>query len=78
MTVSRVTVRVRAHGRVHKKTMTRKVKQTEATTLSMPTEFVGQNGAVIHQTTPVSVTECGKAKAVKHAKKAAKKRKRGK
>jgi hypothetical protein len=31
-------------------------------TLSMPTEFVGQNGAVIHQSTPISVTGCPKAK----------------
>jgi hypothetical protein len=30
--------------------------------LKMPTEFVGQNGAVIHQTTPISVTGCPKQK----------------
>jgi hypothetical protein len=30
--------------------------------LKMPTEFVGQNGAVIHQSTPISVTGCPKAK----------------
>jgi hypothetical protein len=28
--------------------------------LSMPTEFIAQNGAEIHQTTPIGVTGCGK------------------
>ena len=36
-------VAVKVHG--HKKTVTRKVKQTQATSLAIPTEFVGQNGA---------------------------------
>ncbi len=31
--------------------------------LSMPTEFVAQDGAVIHQNTPIAVTGCPKAKA---------------
>ena len=31
--------------------------------LVMPTSFTGQDGAVIHQTTPISVTGCVKAKA---------------
>ncbi len=31
--------------------------------LSMPTAFTAQNGAVIHQSTPISVTGCVKAKA---------------
>jgi hypothetical protein len=30
--------------------------------LKMPTEFVGQNGAVIHQQTPIAVTGCAKPK----------------
>jgi hypothetical protein len=38
------------------------VKKTVAAGLTMPTEFVAQNGAVIHQTSPISVTGCGKAK----------------
>jgi hypothetical protein len=27
----------------------------------MPTEFIAQNGAEIHQTTPIGVTGCGKS-----------------
>jgi hypothetical protein len=61
----KVTVRVK--GR--KKTVTRKVKQTLPEALTMPTEFVAQNGAVIHQSTPVSVTGCAKAKPAKKTKK---------
>jgi hypothetical protein len=38
--------------------------------LAMPTAFVAQNGAEIHQSTPVSVTGCPKAKPTKKAKKA--------
>ncbi len=65
----KVTVRVKGH----KKTVTRKVKETETTTLQMPTEFVAQNGAEIHQDTPISVTGCAKTvvkKMVKKKKKA--------
>ncbi len=51
-------VTVKVHGR--KKTITRKVKQTESATLQMPTEFVAQNGAEIKQTTPITVTGCPK------------------
>jgi uncharacterized repeat protein (TIGR01451 family) len=61
----KVTVRVKGK----KKTVTRNVKQTQAASLAMPTEFVGQNGATIHQSTAISVTGCAKAK------KAAKKKK---
>ncbi len=32
-------------------------------TLTMPTTFTAQNGRVLHQTTPIAVTGCGKAKA---------------
>jgi hypothetical protein len=32
--------------------------------LKMPTAFVGQNGAVIHESTPISVTGCAKVKAL--------------
>ncbi len=65
----RVTVKV--HGR--KKTITRKVKQSEPATLQMPTEFVAQNGAEIHQTTPIAVTGCAKT-TTKNTKKRPKKR----
>jgi hypothetical protein len=37
--------------------------------LSMPTEFVGQNGAVIKQTTPVGITGCAKTKALTRSQK---------
>jgi hypothetical protein len=37
--------------------------------LSMPTEFVSQNGASLKQTTPVSVTGCAKVKALTGAQK---------
>jgi hypothetical protein len=43
-----------------------------STKLKMPTAFTGQNGAVIHQSTPISVTGCTKhkVKKVKKGKKA--------
>jgi hypothetical protein len=67
-----VTVKVKGH----KKTVTRTVKQTQPASLAMPTEFVGQNGAVIHQSTPIGVTGCPKARpAKKHSKGAHHKRK---
>jgi hypothetical protein len=68
----KVTLKSKGH-----KTVTRKVRETEPETLTMPTEFVAQNGAVAHQITPVSVTGCPKAKAkikpAKHKRKPAKK-----
>jgi hypothetical protein len=61
------------HG--HKRTVTKKVKETVATTLVMPNEFVAQNGAVIKQDTTIGVTGCPKARtAKKHKKKQAKRR----
>jgi hypothetical protein len=42
------------------------------TKLTMPTEFVGQNGALLKQTTPISVTGCAKTKALTRAQKLAK------
>jgi hypothetical protein len=69
VTVSkRVTRRINGHTR----RVTVKVKQSVAAPLVMPTEFVAQNGAVIHQSTPVSVTGCAKAKPAKKTKKKAK------
>ena len=54
----KVTVRVKGHRR----TVTRKVKQTQPATLVMPTAFVGQNGAEIHQSTPIAVSGCAQPK----------------
>jgi hypothetical protein len=64
----KVTVKVKGH----KRTVTRKVKQTVAGSLTMPTTFIAQNGAEIHESTPVSVAGCSpnRAKAVHKAKKA--------
>ena len=65
----KVTVKVKGH----RKTVTRSVKQTLPATLQMPSEFVGQNGAVVHQNTKVAVTGCPKnahkaTKVTKHKK----------
>jgi hypothetical protein len=56
-------VKVRSKG--HTRTVTRKVRKTVAGSLVMPTAFTAQNGAVIHQNTPVEATGCGKSKAKK-------------
>lgn len=59
---------VRVHG--HRRRIKRRVKKT-VSGLVMPTTFIAQNGARIHQNTPVSVTGCAKARPVKKGKKAA-------
>ncbi len=46
-----------------------------ASKLVMPTAFTAQNGAVIHQSTPITVTGCPKAKKVTKASKARRARK---
>ena len=38
-----------------------KTTKQVAESLAMPTAFIGQNGAEIHQSTPISVTGCAKA-----------------
>ena len=43
--------------------------------LAMPTAFTAQDGAVIHESTPIAVTGCPKAVAKKKAKKARRARK---
>jgi DNA-binding beta-propeller fold protein YncE len=53
----KITVRIRGH----KHTLTRRVKETQPAPLSMPTEFLAQNGATIHQNTPITITGCTKA-----------------
>jgi hypothetical protein len=60
----------------HTRTIIRKIKSTIPATLSMPTIFTAQNGAVIKQSTPISVTGCTKAKNSAH--KATRKDKGGK
>jgi hypothetical protein len=55
---------VRRHGKTVY--LTKKVSETVAAPLLMPTEMVAQNGAVLNQTTKIAVTGC---KAVKPAKK---------
>jgi len=52
-------VEVRVHGHVH--TVTRRVKE-KVGGLVMPTALTAQNGAVIHQNTPISVTGCPPAR----------------
>jgi hypothetical protein len=52
----RVTLHV--HGRAVHKTVASKVSKPAS--LSMPTEFVGQNGSVLKKTTQITVTGCGK------------------
>ena len=42
--------------------------------LTMPTEFVAQNGAEIHESTKIEVTGCPKAKKTKHKKTSHKKK----
>ena len=70
-------VTVRSKG--HKRTLTRSVKETTpVSSMQMPTEFVAQNGAEIHQNTPISVTGCPKAKPAKKGKEAKRRGKKGK
>ncbi|MGH2904926.1 MAG: hypothetical protein ACRDK7_15290, partial [Solirubrobacteraceae bacterium] len=63
---------VRRHGKVVH--VRRKVSTTRPVSLAMPTAFVGQNGAEIHESTPISVTGCVKSKVVKHKVKRSKKK----
>jgi hypothetical protein len=70
----KVTVTVKGH----KKTVTRKVTEAKPATLVMPNEFIGQNGAAIHENTDISVTGCPKAATAKKKPKKQQKRKGGK
>jgi hypothetical protein len=64
-----VTVRKRVVRRVHGRTrrVLRSVREVTAPSLSMPTAFVAQNGAQIHQSTPIKVTGCARHKRAKKA-----------
>lgn len=53
-------VRLRVHG--HPTTRLKNIKQQVTTPLQIPTRLVAQNGAVIYQTTPLTVTNCPKTK----------------
>jgi uncharacterized repeat protein (TIGR01451 family) len=57
----RVTVTVNGH----RKTIVRKTKHGAQARLVMPTLFIAQNGAVIKQNTPISVTGCAHYKKAK-------------
>ncbi len=46
--------------------------------LTMPTEFIAQNGATLNQTTKIAVTGCPKAKQTTHKKKTKHKKRKGK
>jgi hypothetical protein len=63
-------VKLRVHG--HERTVTRKVKQ-KIGAMAMPTAFTAQNGAVIHQNTPVSVAGCPPARPLARPKAGARK-----
>jgi hypothetical protein len=66
---------LRRHGKVVKRT--RKVTKKVAAPLIMPTELVGQNGAVIHEQTHISVTGCKQAKPAKKHKRKHRHKKQG-
>jgi hypothetical protein len=70
----RKTVLRKIHG--HTKRVLVNVKQTIPAALQMPTAFTAQNGATIHESTPVSVTGCAKAKPAAKKKAKAKKGKK--
>jgi len=59
-------VKVRSGG--HVRTVTRRVRKRTGG-IVMPTAFTAQNGAVIHQNTPISVTGCPHARARARARK---------
>jgi hypothetical protein len=67
-------VKVKVKG--HERTLTRKVKEQVSTTLTIPSDYIAQNGATYNYKAPISVTECAKAKPAKKkpAKKPKKKR----
>jgi hypothetical protein len=67
-------VKVQVKGRM--RTVTRKVKEQVATSLTIPSDYIGQNGAVYNANVPFTVTGCPKAKVAK--KKPAKKKAKGK
>ena len=69
-------VTVRSKGR--KRTVTRNVKETQPASLEMPTAFTGQNGAEIHQNTPISGHRLRDGEGEAAPRRSTKKAKRGK
>jgi hypothetical protein len=70
-------VAVKRHGKTVK--VTKRVSETVAAPLLMPTEMVAQNGAVLKQSTKIAVTGCKATKPAKKKKKSkAKKKGKGK
>ena len=66
-------VKVKVKGKT--KTVTRKLKEQVSTSLRIPSDYIGQNGAVYRVNAPIAVTGCAKAKVVKKHKKKKKKKK---
>jgi hypothetical protein len=64
--VERVKQRLLVNGKL--RTVTRKLKQQVATTLTIPSDYVGQNGAPYNAKVPIKVEGCPKAKVAKKAK----------
>jgi len=62
--------KVRTHGKTE--TITQKLREQVPTSLTIPSEYIGQNGAPYNANVPIAVTGCPKAKVAK--KKAAKKK----
>jgi hypothetical protein len=63
-------VRVQVNGRM--RTVTRKVKEQVATSLTIPSDYIAQNGATYNAKVPITVTGCAKVKRAKKTKRKAK------
>jgi hypothetical protein len=70
------TIKEKVKGKTKK--LVKKTTKQVAESLTMPNEFIGQNGAEIHESTKIGVTGCGKAKPAKKAKKSKQGKKRKK
>jgi hypothetical protein len=65
--VEKVKQRLFVKGKL--KTVTRRLKEQVATSLTIPSDYVGQNGATYDAKVPISVTGCPKAHVTKKSKK---------
>jgi hypothetical protein len=59
-------VKVKVKGK--EKTLTRKVKEQVSTSLTIPSDYIAQNGATYNANVPIAVTGCAKAKPAKKTK----------